>query len=140
MLLSTLIQKNSLLVRSEESVLSIKIILQSFINLLWLSLKKCWWKQFWLGVPSSAAFLCNFCSCFTWVGIYMLNTTNLTWKKVNQIFAITIKRVDYLISFLGHKTLKSVSLFYVATIFTSTIPTTKCTFFPNKWEIHFSSN
>ena len=66
-------------------------------------------------------------------GAYILNTTNLKQKKVNQAFAITIKRVVYLIIFLGHKTLKSVSLFYVATIFKSTLPTTKCTFFPNKW-------
>ena len=66
-------------------------------------------------------------------GSYILNTTNVTLKKVNQAFAITIKRVVYLIIFLGHKTLKSVSLFYVATIFKSTLPTTKCTFFPNKW-------
>ena len=70
---------------------------------------------------------------------YILNITNLIWKKVNQVFVITIKRVIYLINFLGHKTLKSVSLFYVATSFTSALPATKCTFFTNKWEIHFSS-
>ena len=72
-------------------------------------------------------------------GTYILNTTNLTWKKVNQALAIPIKKVVYLINFLGHKTLKSVSLFYVVTSFTSALPTIKCTFFPNKW-VHFSSN
>ena len=36
-----------------------------------------------------------------------------------------------LINFIGQKTLKRVRLFYVATSFTSAIPTTKYTFFPN---------
>ena len=61
------------------------------------------------------------------------NTTNLTRKKINQAFAITIKRVVDLINFFAHKTLKSVSLFYVAASFTFSLPTTKCTFFSNKW-------
>ena len=49
---------------------------------------------------------------------------------INQAFAIKIKRVVYLINFIDQKTLR-VRLFYVATSFTSTIPTTKYTFFPN---------
>ena len=48
-------------------------------------------------------------------GTYILNTASLTREKVNQAFAITIKILVYAINFLGHKTLKSVSLFYVAT-------------------------
>ena len=56
------------------------------------------------------------------------NTTNLTRKKVNQASAITIKRVVYLINFFGHKTLKSVSLFYVETSFTSALPATNVPF------------
>ena len=50
-----------------------------------------------------------------------------------------MKRVVYLIDFLCHKTLKSVSLLYVAISFTSAPSTTKCTLFPNIW-LHFSSN
>ena len=80
MVLSTLIQKYFLLVGWEEPVLSIKKFFQSFINSLWQSLKKCWWKEFCLGAPLSAAFLCNFCSCFTWVGIYILNTIQHTYS------------------------------------------------------------
>ena len=48
-------------------------------------------------------------------------------KKINQAFAITIKRMVNLIKYFGPKTLKSVSLFYVATSFTLALPTTKCT-------------
>ena len=70
-------------------------------------------------------------------GTYILNTKKFTQKKVNQAFSITVKRVVYFINFLGLKTLKSVSLFYVALSFTSALFTTKCTFFPNKW-VHFS--
>ena len=44
---------------------------------------------------------------------YILNTTNFICKLVNQAFAITIKKVAYLINFLGHKTLKGVSLFFM---------------------------
>ena len=47
---------------------------------------------------------------------------------MNQAFAITIKRVVYLINFLGHKTLKSVSLFYVARSFTSVFSQQKLPF------------
>ena len=64
-------------------------------------------------------------------GTYILNTKKFTQKKVNQAFSITVKRVVYFINFLGHKTLKSVSLFYVALSFPSALFTTKCTFFPN---------
>ena len=35
----------------------------------------------------------------------------------------------YLINFLGHKTVKSVSFLYIATGFTSALSTTKCTLF-----------
>ena len=72
-------------------------------------------------------------------GAYMLNTSNFTWKKVNQAFAITIKRVVDLINFLRYLSLKSVHLFYVATSFTSALPTTKCTFFSKKG-VHSSPN
>ena len=63
----------------------------------------------------------NFFSCSTWVGIYQLWSLHTEYhkpcmKKVNQAFAITIKRVVYLINFFSHKTLKSVSLFYVAVL------------------------
>ena len=47
---------------------------------------------------------------------------------MNQAFAITIKRVVYLINFLAHKTLKSVSLFYVARSFTSVFSQQKLPF------------
>ena len=145
MVLITLIQKYSLLVGSEESVLSIKIISQSFINLLWLSLKK---KLMVIVLVGCSPICCIPLATFVvlppdpktinW-GTYILNTTNLTWKKLNQAFAITIKRMVYLKNFHSHKTLKSVSLLYVALCFTSALPTTKCTFFPNK-RVHFSSN
>ena len=65
-------------------------------------------------------------------GAYMLHTSNFTRKKVNQAFAITIKRVVDRINFLRYQSLKSVYLFYVATSFTSALPTTKCTFLPKK--------
>ena len=35
------------LVRSESSILSMKIFWQPCINSLWPVLKKCWWKYFW---------------------------------------------------------------------------------------------
>ena len=112
MVLSTLIQRNSLLVGSEESVWSMKIISQSFI-------KPSWPSWVFMTCYESDSINCE---------VYILNTTNLTWKKVNQAFAITIKSVVYLINFFGHETLISVSLFYVATSFTSALPTTKCIF------------
>ena len=79
----------------------------------------------------------NFFSCSIWVGIYqMWNLQNEChkpyMKKLNQAFAITVKRVVYLTNFLGHKSATS----YVAT-FTSALSATKCTFFPNKC-LHFS--
>ena len=39
-------------------------------------------------------------------GAYKMNTTNLTWKKLNQAFAITIKRVVYLKNFFVTKVSK----------------------------------
>ena len=42
--LSSYIQKNSLLVESEEPILSISVILQSASNPLWSLLEKCRWK------------------------------------------------------------------------------------------------
>ena len=112
MVLSTLIQKKFRSSRIRGMGLSIKIISQSFINPLW---------------PYISGMTC------------ILNTANLTWKKVNRAFAITVKGGVYLINFFSHKTLKYVSLFYVAGSFTSAFSTTKCTFFPKKW-VHFSSN
>ena len=71
-------------------------------------------------------------------GTCILNTTNLTWKKVNKAFAIIIKRVVLFHRISG--LLSKVSgLFYVATNFASALSTRKCTFSPNKWA-HFSSD
>ena len=144
MILSTLIRKNSLLVGSEGSVLPMKTISQSCIKRLWPSLEndeivlmktvlvECFPICY---VPFATFVVVPPVNC----GTYILNTTKFTWEKLNQAFVITIKRVVYLINVLGHKTLKSVFLFYVATIFTYALSTTKCTFFPFKW-VHCSSN
>ena len=51
-------------------------------------------------------------------------------RKLNQAFAITIKRAVYHINFSGHKTFKSVSLFYLATSFTSALPQQNVLFSP----------
>ena len=133
MVLSTLIQKNSLLVGSVVSVLSMKIISQSFINALQPSLKKCWWKYLVGCSPICCVPLATFAvvplesesiNC----GTYKLNTTNLTWKKVNQAFAITIERVVYIINFLGHKTLKVSVSFMLQQVSHLLFPPTKCAF------------
>ena len=72
-------------------------------------------------------------------GIYKLNTTNFTWQKLNPAFAITIQRMVYLTDFLGHKTVKKMSVLYVTTSFTSVFSTKKVPFSFNTW-VHFSSN
>ena len=91
-----------------------KIISQSFINPLWPSPKNVDGNSFGWVFPIYCILLATLVfvlpesesiNC----GTYILNTTNLAWKKVNQAFAITIKRVVYLINFLGHKTLNSVN-------------------------------
>ena len=77
----------------------------------------------------------NFCNCSTWVGIYQLGGLHTEYhkpymKKLNQAFAITIKRAVYHINFFGQKTFKSVSLFYLATSFTSALPQQNVLFSP----------
>ena len=134
MVLSTLIQKNSLLVGSEEPALSIKITFQSFLTHYDRHLENVDGKCFGWVLPCLLHSFATFVvvspesESTYWIPYsihiaYILNITNLIWKKVNQVFVITIKRVIYLINFFGHKTLKSVSLFYVATSFTSALPT-----------------
>ena len=81
MVLSTLIQKNSLLIVSKGSLLYIKMILQSFINLLRPPLKIFDRNSFvWVFLHLLHSFD-NFYNCSTWVGIYQLWNLHIKYHQ-----------------------------------------------------------
>ena len=109
-------KKNSHLFGCEESVLSIKVIPQSFTKPWCSSLRKCWWKTIWwctrLCFPSQNR-------------AYILYSTCFTRKQVDNTFTVTIKFLFYFVTLLCNKTLEDVCIVNIKASLTFTFVTTR---------------